>query len=202
MSSFTRQYLAEAGDTLRQIDPATIDAVVEIVARTRATGGRVFFLGVGGSAANASHAVNDFRKIAEIESYAPTDNVPELTARTNDDGWETVFAQWLRGSRLTAKDVIFVLSVSGGDVKNSLSLNIIAALKYAREIGSPIVGIVGNSEGYTAQVADACVVIPSVNAEHVTPHAEGFQAVIWHLMVSHPSLKRVRTKWETATQTP
>ena len=200
MSNFTRAYLAEAGTTLRQIDPDTIDAVVEIVAGAREDGGRVFFLGVGGSAANASHALNDFRKIAEAEAYAPTDNVSELTARTNDDGWETVFSQWLRGSRLTPKDVVFVLSVSGGDAAKRLSLNIIAALEYAREVGSRIVGIVGSGGGFTAEVADACVIIPSENREHVTPHAEGFQAVVWHLMVSHPRLKRVRTKWESTNE--
>jgi len=198
MLSFTREYLAEAGAVLNAIDPEAIEAVVEIVAKARTNGGRVFFLGVGGSAANASHAVNDFRKIAEMEAYAPTDNIAELTARANDDGWETIFAQWLRGSRLTPNDVIFVLSVSGGDVEKKLSLNIVEALKYALEIGSPIVGIVGDGNGYTAKVAKACVVIPSPNLEHVTPHSEGFQAVVWHLMVSHPSLKRARTKWETA----
>jgi D-sedoheptulose 7-phosphate isomerase len=196
MSSFTRAYLAEAGEVLDAIDPEAIDAVVEIVVGARENGGRLFFLGVGGSAANASHAVNDFRKIAQIEAYAPTDNIAELTARTNDDGWDTVFVQWLRGSRLTGKDVIFVLSVSGGNVQKHLSLSIISALDYAREVGSRIVGIVGDSGGYTAGIADACVVIPPVNKEHVTPHAEAFQAVIWHLMVSHPSLKRVQTKWE------
>jgi D-sedoheptulose 7-phosphate isomerase len=198
MSNFTREYLAEAAAALDAIDPDAIEAVVEIVAATREKGGRLFFLGVGGSAANASHAVNDFRKIAGIESYAPTDNIAELTARANDDGWETVFARWLAGSRLTAKDLIFVLSVSGGDVQRQLSLNIVAALKYAQEIGTPIVGILGNADGFTAQVADACVIIPAVNREHVTPHSEGFQAVIWHLMVSHPKLKRERTKWESA----
>lgn len=197
MSSFARGYLAEAATVLNAIEPEAIEAVVEIIAQARENGGRIFFLGVGGSAANASHAVNDFRKIAEIEAYAPTDNVAELTARTNDDGWDTVFAQWLRGSRLTSKDVIFVLSVSGGNVQRQLSMTIISALDYAREIGSPIVGIVGDADGYTAGVADACVIIPSVNKDHVTPHAEGFQAVVWHLMVSHPSLKRVQTKWET-----
>jgi len=198
MLNFTREYLAEAGTVLDAIDPEAIEAVVEIVAQARTNGGRVFFLGVGGSAANASHAVNDFRKIAEIEAYAPTDNIAELTARANDDGWETIFAQWLRGSRLAPNDIIFVLSVSGGDVEKKLSLNIVAALQYALEVGSPIVGIIGDGGGYTAKVANACVVIPSTNLEHVTPHSEGFQAVVWHLMVSHPSLKRVRTKWETA----
>jgi D-sedoheptulose 7-phosphate isomerase len=198
MSSFTRAYLQEASNSLDAIDPDAIDAVVAIVAAARSRGGRVFFLGVGGSAANASHAVNDFRKIAEVEAYAPTDNISELTARANDDGWETVFAAWLRGSRLSPADVVFVLSVSGGDIERSLSLNIVSALKYAREIGSAIVGIVGAGGGYTAQVADACVIIPSANSEHVTPHSEGFQAVVWHLMVSHPALKRTRTKWESA----
>ena len=197
MSSFTRAYLAEAAASLKAIDPDAIEAIVEIIATARENGGRIFFLGVGGSAANASHAVNDFRKIADVESYAPTDNVPELTARANDDGWETVFSQWLRGSRLDVKDVIFVLSVSGGDVEKGLSLNIVAALDYAREVGCKIVGILGKGGGYTAQVADACVIIPSENKAHVTPHAEGFQAVVWHLMVSHPSLKRTQTKWES-----
>lgn len=197
MLSFSRAYLDEAAAVLNAIDPQAVESVVEILADAREKGGRVFFVGVGGSAANASHAVNDFRKIAEIEAYAPTDNVAELTARTNDDGWNTVFAQWLRVSRLTPKDVVFVLSVSGGNVQKQLSLSIIAALEYARDIGAKVVGILGDANGYTAGVADACVVVPSVNAEHVTPHSEGFQAVIWHLMVSHPGLKRVRTKWES-----
>ncbi len=199
MSEFTRGYLAEAVATLQQIDPDAIEAVVAIIEDVRANGGRVFFLGVGGSAANASHAVNDFRKIAEVEAYAPTDNIAELTARTNDDGWETVFVEWLRVSRLSSKDLVFVLSVSGGDQERGLSLNIIAALDFARKAGSRIAGIIGDSSGYTARVADACVIIPSVNREHVTPHSEGFQAVVWHLMVSHPRLKRAPTKWETAT---
>ncbi len=199
MSSFTRAYLTEAAASLAAIDPAAIDAIIEIVATARSDGGRVFFLGVGGSAANASHAVNDFRKIADVESYAPTDNVPELTARANDDGWETVFSEWLRGSRLNAKDVVFVLSVSGGDVEKGLSLNIVAALEFAREVGCKIVGIVGNERGHTAKVADVCVIVPSQNKEHVTPHTEGFQAIIWHLMVSHPRLKRMNTKWESVS---
>ena len=186
MSNFTRVYLAEAAASLEAIDPEAIEAIVGIIATARENGGRIFFLGVGGSAANASHAVNDFRKITGIESYAPTDNIPELTARANDDGWETVFSQWLRGSRLNAKDVVFVLSVSGGDVEKGLSLNIVTALDYAREVGCKIVGIVGKGGGYTAKVANACVLVPSDNKEHVTPHAEGFQAVIWHLMVSLP----------------
>ena len=197
MLSFSRAYLDEAAAVLNAIDPRAVESVVDVLAGARENGGRVFFVGVGGSAANASHAVNDFRKIAEIEAYAPTDNVAELTARTNDDGWDTVFAQWLRGSRLTPKDVVFVLSVSGGNVQRRLSLSIIAALDYARQVGSKIVGILGDANGYTAGIADACVIVPSVNPEHVTPHSEGFQAVIWHLMVSHPNLKRVPTKWES-----
>ncbi len=197
MLSFTRAYLAEATAVIDAIEPEAVEAVVEIVAETRENGGRVFFLGVGGSAANASHAVNDFRKIAQIEAYAPTDNIAELTARTNDDGWDTVFVAWLRGSRLTARDVVFVLSVSGGNVQKRLSLGIVSALQYAREVGSRIVGILGDANGFAAGIADACVIIPTVNNEHVTPHAEGFQAVVWHLMVSHPSLKKVQTKWES-----
>ncbi len=199
MLSFTRAYLEEAVASLEAIDAAAIDAIVEIIAATRDSGGRIFFLGVGGSAANASHAVNDFRKIAGIESYAPTDNISELTARANDDGWETIFTQWLRGSRLTERDLVFILSVSGGDSEKGLSLNIVSALDYAREIGCKIVGIVGSGGGYTAKTADACVIVPSSNRDHVTPHAEGFQAVIWHLMVSHPSIKRMQTKWESVS---
>ncbi len=197
MSSFTQAYIKEAVESLNAIDAGSIEAVVNILAAARSHEGRIFFVGVGGSAANASHAVNDFRKIAQIECYAPTDNVAELTARTNDDGWDGVFAEWLRGSHLTKRDVVFVLSVSGGNVEKRLSMNIVAALKYAREIGCSIVGIVGDAGGYTAQVAEACVVIPSSNANHVTPHSEGFQAVVWHLMVSHPALKRIQTKWES-----
>jgi D-sedoheptulose 7-phosphate isomerase len=160
----------------------------------------VFFLGVGGSAANASHAVNDFRKIAQIEAYAPTDNVSELTARVNDEGWETVFVQWLRGSRLGARDLVFVLSVGGGDLEKNISPNLVRALEYAREIGATIVGIVGRGGGHTAKVADACVIVPTVNHATVTPHAEAFQAVVWHLMVSHPALKAVQTKWESSVR--
>ena len=197
MLSFSRAYLDEAAAVLNAIDPEAVEAVVQILADAREKGGRVFFVGVGGSAANASHAVNDFRKIAHIEAYSPTDNVAELTARTNDDGWETVFAEWLRGSRLSSKDVVFVLSVSGGNLQKRMSLGIVAALQYAREVGCRIVGILGDATGYAAGVADASVLVPAVNKEHVTPHSEGFQAIIWHLMVSHPSLKRAPTKWES-----
>ena len=163
----------------------------------RARGGRLFFLGVGGSAANCTHAVNDFRKIAGFEAYTPTDNVAELTARTNDEGWPSVFVEWLRGSRLRADDAVFVFSVGGGDVARNISANLVAALQLARERGATIVGVVGRDGGYTRTVADGCVLIPTVNEATITPHAEAFQAVIWHLLVSHPLLKRVETKWES-----
>ena len=188
--SHTTEYLADAGRILEQLDAAAIERLV----------GRLFFLGVGGSAANAAHAVNDFRKIAQIESYAPTDNASELTARTNDEGWESVFVQWLRGSHLTRRDMIFVLPVGGGDLEKNISPNLVRALQHAREVGATVCGIVGRAGGYTAQVADACVVVPTVNAVHVTPHAEAFQAVIWHLLVSHPALKVAQTKWESAAR--
>ena len=163
----------------------------------RARNGRLFFLGVGGSAANCSHAVNDFRKIVGIEAYAPTDNVSELTARTNDDGWASVFVEWLKGSRLCKKDMLFVLSVGGGNLEKNVSPNLVAALQYAQQIGTQVIGIIGRDGGYTAKVADACVLIPTVNPETVTPHTEAFQAVILHLMVSHPALKKAATKWES-----
>ena len=196
----TPQFIAEATEILGRLDQQAIEQVVARLADLRARGGRLFFLGVGGSAANASHAVNDFRKIAQIEAYAPTDNVSELTARTNDDGWETVFVNWLRVSRLTGQDMVFVLSVGGGDLEKNISPNLVRALQHAREVGATVCGIVGRVGGYTAQVADACVVVPTVNAVHVTPHAEAFQAVIWHLLVSHPALKVAQTKWESAAR--
>jgi D-sedoheptulose 7-phosphate isomerase len=194
----TAQFIAEATQILAQLDQEAIERMVGLMVDLRARGGRLFFLGVGGSAANCSHAVNDFRKIAGIEAYAPTDNVSELTARTNDDGWETVFVNWLRVSRLQRKDLVFVLSVGGGDLERHISPNLVRALQYAREVGSTICGIVGRSGGYTAQVADTCVIVPPVNAALVTPHAEAFQAVIWHLLVSHPALKAAETRWESA----
>lgn len=194
---FAQQYLSETVDIIGRLDVRIIDRMVELIAETRRGGGRLFVLGVGGSAANASHAVNDFRKIVEIEAYAPTDNVSELTARTNDEGWATVFEQWLRGSRLGANDLVFVLSVGGGNIERQVSLNLVAALQYAKSIGTRVIGIVGRDGGYTGQVADACVIVPTVNAAHVTPHAETFQALLWHLLVSHPGLKRVETKWES-----
>jgi len=198
MKTFTDQFLDEAVEVIQKLDRTAIERTVEHLAKTRARGGRLFILGVGGSAANASHAVNDFRKIVGIETYAPTDNVSELTARTNDEGWETVFAAWLAGSRLKADDCLLILSVGGGNAEKNVSANLVAALKYAKKIGSTILGIVGRDGGYTAQVADACVIVPTVNSQHVTPHAEAFQAVVWHLCVTHPALKAVQTKWEAA----
>jgi D-sedoheptulose 7-phosphate isomerase len=195
--SFSRQYLAEASQIIQQLDIQAIDQTVELLAETRGAGGRLFILGVGGSAANASHAVNDFRKIVGLEAYAPTDNVSELTARTNDDGWASVFAEWLRVSHLRMNDLILVLSVGGGDSERNVSPNLVAALQYAKKVGTRVVGIVGRDGGYTAQVADACVIIPTVNPTNVTPHTEAFQAVIWHLFVSHPALKATQTKWES-----
>jgi D-sedoheptulose 7-phosphate isomerase len=196
--SFTDQFLSEAAQILEQIDRSAIDQMVEILRQTRDRGGRLFILGVGGSAANASHAVNDFRKLVGLEAYAPTDNVSELTARTNDDGWDTVFARWLQTSRLGPRDLVLVFSVGGGSLQKNVSPNLVHALRYAKAVGAGIIGVVGRDGGYTAQAADACVIVPTVNAQHVTPHAEAFQAVVWHLIVSHPALKACQTKWEAA----
>jgi D-sedoheptulose 7-phosphate isomerase len=195
--SFTEEFLGEARQVIDRLDVASIDAVVHHLLQTRARGGRLFVLGVGGSAANASHAVNDFRKIVGMEAYAPTDNVSELTARTNDDGWHTVFEAWLRTSRLRREDAILVFSVGGGDLANNVSPNLVAALQYAKQVGAVVLGIVGRNGGYTKQVADACVLIPTVNPAHTTPHTEAFQAVVWHLLVSHSQLKQTQTKWES-----
>lgn len=195
--SYTQHHLGEASRIIAELDVAAIEKVASLLAELRSRPGRLFFLGVGGSAANCSHAVNDFRKIAGIEAYAPTDNVSELTARTNDEGWATVFVEWLKTSRLQNRDVVFVLSVGGGDLEKNISPNLVKALQYAKEIGAKVVGVVGRDGGYTAKVADACVIIPTVNAETITPHAEAFQAVIWHLLVSHPLLKATQTKWES-----
>jgi D-sedoheptulose 7-phosphate isomerase len=195
--SYARQHLDETARIVAGLDAAAIERMAALLADLRARGGRLFFLGVGGSAANCSHAVNDFRKIAGIEAYTPVDNVSELTARTNDDGWESVFVTWLQGSRLQPKDMLFILSVGGGSLEKNVSPNLVRALQYARQLGTPVVGIVGRDGGYTAQVADACVIVPTVNAETITPHAEAFQAVVWHLLVSHPSLKAAQTKWES-----
>ena len=194
---FAREFLAEATEIIARLDLASIEKAAGLLVSTRAAGGRLFILGVGGSAANASHAVNDFRKIAGIEAYAPTDNVSELTARTNDEGWSSIFDSWLRTSRLRANDLLLILSVGGGNVEQNVSPNLVAALKYAKSVGAKIIGIVGRDGGYTAKVADACVLIPTVNPAHITPHTEAFQAVIWHLLVSHPAVKMQATKWES-----
>jgi D-sedoheptulose 7-phosphate isomerase len=194
--SYTQEHLAEAGRILSLIDTERVEQIVTILASVRENGGRLFFIGVGGSAANCSHAVNDFRKIAGFEAYTPVDNVSELTARTNDEGWEGVFAEWLKGSRLRNTDAVFVMSVGGGDLQAGISGNVVRALEYAKQIGARVVGIVGRDGGYTARVADAYVIVPTVNARTVTPHTEAFQAVIWHLLVSHPALKARQTKWE------
>jgi D-sedoheptulose 7-phosphate isomerase len=195
--TYSAQHLQETAAIVAQIDPAACERCVAELKAARERGGRLFILGVGGSAANAGHAVNDFRKIGGFEAYAPTDNVSELTARTNDEGWASVFVEWLRGSRITAKDCVFVLSVGGGNLEKNVSPNLVSALKLAREVGARVIGIVGKDGGYTAQVADACVVVPTVNPGTITPHAEAFQAVIWHLFVSHPDLKVNQTKWES-----
>ena len=195
--TFSESFLMETGRIVALLDWRSIESIVAVLADVRRKGGRIFFLGVGGSAANASHAVNDFRKIAGFEAYAPTDNVSELTARTNDDGWGSVFEGWLKGSRLTSNDVIFVFSVGGGDLEKNVSANLVLALQYAEYVGARIVGVVGRDGGYTAKVADACVIIPTVNPTHTTPHTEAFHAVVWHLIVSHPDLKLSQTKWES-----
>ena len=194
---FFSGYFAEAHRVIDGIDVDAAEAIAQALAALRERGGRLFILGVGGSAGNASHAVNDFRKIAGIEAYAPTDNVSELTARVNDDGWATVFEAWLKVSRLADRDAVLVFSVGGGDEEKNVSPNVVRALKYAKSVGSTILGIVGRDGGYTAKVADACVIVPTVNAAHVTPHSEAFQAVVWHGLVSHPLLKREATKWES-----
>ncbi len=196
--SHTTDYIHDAVQILTQFDVQTIDRMVSMLVKLRERAGRLFVLGVGGSAANASHMVNDFRKIAQIETYAPTDNVSELTARTNDEGWETVFVQWLATSRLRDRDMVFILSVGGGDIERNISPNLVRALQYAQEVGATICGIVGRNGGYTARVADACVIVPTVNSTTVTPHAEAFQAILWHLMVSHPALRAVEMKWESS----
>jgi D-sedoheptulose 7-phosphate isomerase len=195
--NYSEQHLRETSEIVSQLDPQVCERAVQLLARVRAQGGRLFILGVGGSAANASHAVNDFRKIAGMECYAPTDNVSELTARTNDEGWASVFAAWLEGSRLSSKDALLILSVGGGDLEDNVSPNLVAALELAKEKGSAVLGIVGCDGGYTAKVADVAIVIPTVNPANTTPHSEAFQAVIWHLLVSHPDLKISETKWES-----
>lgn len=200
--AFAAQFLSEVRTIASNLDERAIERLAELLAATRDRGGRLFILGVGGSAANASHAVNDFRKIAGIECYAPTDNVSELTARTNDEGWSTVFEAWLKTSRLNSKDTVLVLSVGGGSLDAQVSPNIVTALRHAKSVKASIGGIVGRDGGFTATVADACVLIPVVNQDRVTPHSEAFQSVIWHLLVSHPALKIAQTKWESVRACP
>jgi D-sedoheptulose 7-phosphate isomerase len=195
------QFLQEVCEISQKLDRAALEKLVGQLVRLRERQGRLFLLGVGGSAANASHAVNDFRKIAGIECYAPTDNVSELTARTNDEGWPTVFAAWLEVSHLSERDAILILSVGGGNLEKNISPNLVEAIKLAKSRGAAVLGIVGRDGGYTAQAGDAVVIIPTVSAERVTPHSEAFQAVIWHLLVSHPEISRHQTKWESAVAT-
>ncbi|MFA5075467.1 MAG: SIS domain-containing protein [Candidatus Babeliales bacterium] len=197
MQTFVNQYLNEVKQISSLIDTNCIEKIIKILKKTREEKGRIFFLGVGGSSGNATHAVNDFRKIVGIESYAPTDNVSELTARVNDDGWDSSFVNWLMGSNLKSSDAIFVLSVGGGNLEKNISANIVNALKYCKTVGAKILGIVGKDGGYTAKVADACLIIPTVNAQTITPHTESFQAVVWHLIVCHPELKKNEMKWES-----
>ena len=195
--TFTEQFLAETSEIIRRVDIGAIEAVASLLAACRASGGRLFILGVGGGAANASHAVNDFRKICGLEAYAPTDNVSELTARTNDEGWAGVFEGWLRVSRLRAPDMLLIFSVGGGDLEKQVSPNLVTAIRYAKSVGARVAGIVGRDGGFTRLVADACILVPVANPLHVTPHTEAFQAVLWHLLVTHPALKTAETKWES-----
>jgi D-sedoheptulose 7-phosphate isomerase len=198
--TYSEQHLNESIKILKEIDAAMIERMADLLSTVKDDGGRLFFLGVGGSAGNCSHAVNDFRKIVGIESYAPTDNVSELTARTNDEGWASVFVEWLKVSKLAPKDALFIFSVGGGNLEKNVSPNLVLALQYAKTIGAKVTGVVGRDGGYTARVADACVVVPTVNPDNVTPHSEAFQAIVWHLLVSHPKLKANQTKWESVSR--
>ncbi|MCX7217352.1 MAG: SIS domain-containing protein [Burkholderiales bacterium] len=198
--SYAAQHMKEAVEIIQKMDVPAIEKMADLLATVKADGGRIFFLGVGGSAGNCSHAVNDFRKIVGIESYAPTDNVSELTARTNDEGWATVFVEWLKISKLQPKDALFIFSVGGGNLEKNISPNLVEAIKFAKSVGAKVTGVVGRDGGYTAQAADACVIVPTVNPETITPHSEAFQAVVWHLLVSHPKLKANQTKWESAVK--
>ena len=198
--SYAAQYIKEAGEIIQKMDVSAIEKMADLLATVKADGGRIFFLGVGGSAGNCSHAVNDFRKIVGIESYAPTDNVSELTARINDEGWATVFVEWLKISKLQPKDALFIFSVGGGNLEKNISPNLVEAIKLAKSVGAKVTGVVGRDGGYTAQAADACVIVPTVNPETITPHSEAFQAVVWHLLVSHPKLKANQTKWESTVK--
>jgi D-sedoheptulose 7-phosphate isomerase len=198
--TFVQTHLQESIRIIEQLDAERIETLAQELVRLRANGGRLFFLGVGGSAGNCSHAVNDFRKIAGIEAYAPTDNVSELTARTNDEGWHTIFAEWLKVSRFNNKDALFVLSVGGGNLEKNISPNLVHAVQLAKQVGAKVLGIVGRDGGYTAQMGDAVVVVPTVNSDSITPHSEAFQAVIWHLLVTHPDVKASQTKWESSVK--
>ena len=200
MTNFSRNHLNECVKIIELLDDSIIEKMADVIDEVRTNGGRLFFLGVGGSAGNASHCVNDFRKIVGIESYAPTDNVSELTARTNDEGWDTIFAEWLKLSKLNSKDAIFILSVGGGNIEKNVSPNLVKALMLAKEVNAKILGIVGRDGGYTAKVADVAVIIPVVNNDAITPHSEALQAVVWHLLVSHPKLKAKQTKWESVAK--
>jgi len=198
--NYTNKHLQEVSEIIKKLDIDKIENIIEIILKVKEKKGRVFFLGVGGSAGNCSHAVNDFRKILGIESYAPTDNVSELTARINDEGWNSVFREWLKTSNLQSKDLIFIFSVGGGNVEKNISTNLVEALKYAKSVNAGIVGVVGRDGGYTSKVSNSCVIIPTVNKSSITPHTEAFQAVIWHLIVSHPKLKLNETKWESVSK--
>lgn len=198
--SYAVQHMKEAVEIIQKMDVSAIEKMADLLATVKAEGGRIFFLGVGGSAGNCSHAVNDFRKIVGIESYAPTDNVSELTARTNDEGWATIFVEWLKISKLQPKDSLFIFSVGGGNLEKNISPNLVEAIKFAKSVGAKVTGVVGRDGGYTAQAADTCVIVPTVNPETITPHSEAFQAVVWHLLVSHPKLKANQTKWESAVK--
>lgn len=198
--SYSKNHLDEAIEIIKKINVDDVEKVADLLVEVKKDGGRIFFLGVGGSAGNCSHAVNDFRKIVEIEAYAPTDNVSELTARTNDEGWPSIFEPWLKLSKLNTKDIIFILSVGGGNLEKNISPNLVNALKFAKKVGAKITGIVGKDGGYTAEVSNTAIIIPTVNPETITPHTEAFQAVIWHLLVSHPKLKQNQTKWESTTR--
>jgi D-sedoheptulose 7-phosphate isomerase len=197
MESFSRAFLEESIEVIRRIDAEAVDRLAMGLAAARDRGGRLFILGVGGSAGHASHAVNDFRKICQFEAYTPTDNVSELTARVNDEGWDSCFSEWLKGSRVNEKDALLVFSVGGGNVEKNVSVNLVRAIEEARNRGAKVFGIVGKDGGYTKQVADECVLIPVVSTERITPHTEGLAAVVWHLVVSHPALKVTQTKWES-----
>ena len=197
---YSNTHLSEVNNIIKKIDTKRIENMVDLISNVRKQKGRIFFLGVGGSAGNCSHAVNDFRKIIGIESYAPTDNVSELTARANDEGWDSIFSEWLKVSNLSSKDLIFVFSVGGGSIEKNISPNIVAALKYGKSVGSKLIGVVGRDGGYTSKVADVCLIIPTVNEKTITPHTEAFQAIIWHLIVSHPKLKLNETKWESVSK--